>query len=479
MPHKRDGHLSTRSHPPTRHRFAALTLALSLVTGCLTPADDAVGLGETPQLIGGGEGPIIPEPGGVTFNSLTDRHANISFSCGSYEAAWHQLIRDTEGGWAEPVMSWIDCPTGYPRFYSDTSIQPGLRYCYTAIAYNDFYDAQSPTECATAPLDTVAPTAPSVSIGSITQGSFTVQLTDRSDNEGWFKVSVGLSNQTPALRQEIRRVERAHRGTGQVFTVPISGLVSDAAYVVVVEVGHDYAAMSVPTTVATRTLPYPPPTPSGLFEVSKTYDSITVGWENVSNESGYTIKAWRDTTLAKSMNVGKDVVRATLGGLTALTQYRLEVIATNAGGASSPSSPILVTTPAAPVINRESQVPLATADPPATGLLSYYGSFGPWFGEGYRNATLQGIDYVQNWPTQTGTILIRYNRPSSDCLDPALRRLVAPGQSLGPSDINFLFGTQSLANTIYLRGCPLFSNVPDFSAHTWRPAVKLRWTTQG
>ena len=90
--------------------------------------------------------------------------------------------------------------------------------------------------------------------------------------------------------------------------------------------------------------------PNGVEEVSRSPNSITVGWEEVDcllrngMITGYTAQAVRNGEVVGTTSVGGDARQATISGLESSTEYSVLVAAVNSAGIGPLSSPITVMT---------------------------------------------------------------------------------------------------------------------------------------
>ncbi len=95
--------------------------------------------------------------------------------------------------------------------------------------------------------------------------------------------------------------------------------------------------------------PSPPSTPTGLSATADSWSQVTVSWADVADETGYSLqRATGSGTFTTIANLGADVTSYVNTGLSGSTTYRYRVSASNAGGSSSYSTEVSVTTPAAP-----------------------------------------------------------------------------------------------------------------------------------
>ncbi|PLX31846.1 MAG: peptidase S8, partial [Ignavibacteria bacterium] len=96
------------------------------------------------------------------------------------------------------------------------------------------------------------------------------------------------------------------------------------------------------------TPPSPPAAPTGLTQTAATTSSVTLGWNDVSGESGYRVERDISGTWTQVGSTGADVTSFTESGLSAGTSYDYRVYAYNSGGNSGYSNTETATTSTPP-----------------------------------------------------------------------------------------------------------------------------------
>ncbi len=145
-------------------------------------------------------------------------------------------------------------------------------------------------------------------------------------------ITLSWTKSTGATAYKVQVDSGAVTTLGDVATHTFSGLSANTSYtlkVIASNSGGDSSAASV----SASTLPNAPAAPSGLQTSGITQTAITLEWTKSAGATGYKVQANSDTV----MTLG-DVATHTFSGLTANTQYTLEVIAFNSGGDSGATS---------------------------------------------------------------------------------------------------------------------------------------------
>lgn len=98
----------------------------------------------------------------------------------------------------------------------------------------------------------------------------------------------------------------------------------------------------------TVTPPPAPAAPTNLTQTGATTTSVTLGWDDVSGESGYRIERYISGSWSQVGSTGADVTTFTEGSLASATSYNYRVYAYNAGGNSGYSNTATATTQTPP-----------------------------------------------------------------------------------------------------------------------------------
>ncbi len=268
-------------------------------------------------------GTTVPAaPTGVAASGITQSAITLGWTK-STGATGYEVSGGTLTGWHV---------VGDVAAYTFTGLSADTEYSLEVRAKNASGTTAAPAVSATTLA--VPPAAPTgLTTSGITQSAITL---------GW----------TKSARATGYKVQ-ANSGTvvtlGDVAAYSFSGLTANTAYTLKVTAfnsgGDSSAASSSATTLASP--PPAPAAPTGLTTSGITHNSITLGWTKSTGATAYKVRkdsgdSW--TTLG-------DVAAYVFTGLSANTQYTLEVLASNSGGdssAASTSATTLASPPPAP-----------------------------------------------------------------------------------------------------------------------------------
>lgn len=459
----------TRPHPVTAaRRLAAFFLISTSFAACTDQAFDPEFTGSTGEVSlaivdPNDTSPIEPPPRAFHFHALTSSTINYSFTCGAH-ATHHDVLRRSGDGTVVNVAYLSICPGQF--FLQDNQVQPGTEYCYWVIGSNSEQAAASDESCITSPLDFDAPALPAGAVVDVTQTSATLRFTDTATNEGGFRISFQSGNGPFTLVQTFLRADRADRGTGDVFTVPRTGLTRDTAYAFNVEVFHDFAPVAAQQLFRFTTLPDLPTTPGNFRVTGKTSTTLSLAWTDALYESNY--------FLSKTAGIGQldrvipaNSTSITLSDLYPSSRYCFKLRAQNRAG-NAETTEVCDTTLSGP----QAFDIFLSPDPPLTGILSFVGRVGP-----LTNFVLNSLEVraAANHPQMTTFTFIPPGAPGEACLDPSRRVVVAIGGSLTGAGMTKIYGstTLSITNGVFIRGCA----GPDTLPVTIRPIITAHTTT--
>ena len=203
--------------------------------------------------------------------------------------------------------------------YTFSGLTANTAYTLQVAASNSGGDS-SPAAASASTLPN-APAAPTgLQTSGITQSAITLTWT-KSAGATAYKVRTGTSGAFTTL--------------GDVATYTFSGLTANTAYTLQVAASNS-GGDSSPAAASATTLTAPaaaPAAPTGLTTSGITHNSITLTWTKSAGATAYKVRtgtsgAW--TTLG-------DVATYAFSGLSADTQYTLQVSASNSSGDSSPA----------------------------------------------------------------------------------------------------------------------------------------------
>ena len=211
--------------------------------------------------------------------------------------------------------------------YNFTGLTADTQYTLQVLASNAGGDSSATSVNArTLPN---APAAPTGLSSSSTKTSITLSWT-KSPGATAYKVRKDSSDSWTTL--------------SDVATYNFTSLTVDTAYTLEVRASNS-GGESTSATLSARTLPNAPATPTGLNTGTITQTSIVLTWTKATGATAYKVRK----SSSDSWTTLGDVATYTFSGLTANTQYTLEVLANNAGGDSAAASASASTLPNAPV----------------------------------------------------------------------------------------------------------------------------------
>ncbi|MDE2946147.1 MAG: fibronectin type III domain-containing protein [Chloroflexota bacterium] len=256
-----------------------------------------------------------PAPAGLTTSGITQSAITLTWS-----AAARAVSYEVQGG---THTSWHS--VGAALTYEFTGLTADTAYTLKVRAKNT---GGVSAEATTSPSPKTLPNAPAApgdfAASGVTQTAITVTWTKSTGATG-YKVQVGSGTVTTL---------------GNVATYTFSGLDAGTSYTLKVSAtnaGGDSTAKDI--TVVTV-----PPDPTGLSTSGITQTGVTLSWTKSTKATGYKVR--KDS--GDSWTVLGDVATYVFTGLTADTEYDLEVLASNSSGDSDPAMVSVTTLPNAP-----------------------------------------------------------------------------------------------------------------------------------
>nr|WP_239140327.1 glycoside hydrolase family 9 protein [Plantactinospora endophytica] len=196
--------------------------------------------------------------------------------------------------------------------------------------------------------DTTAPGAPGTPTASaVTATGATLSWTAATDNVGVTGYDVYREDGTTDVLL----------GSAATPTFAVTGLTAETAYqfyVVARDAAGNRSAASAPVSVTTRPAgsgdTTPPGTPTGLTASAVTATGATLTWTASTDNVGVTgYRVYREAGTTDALLGSPNTPTFAVTGLTAGTAYQFYVVAVDAAGnVSAASTPVSVTTPAAP-----------------------------------------------------------------------------------------------------------------------------------
>jgi hypothetical protein len=280
----------------------------------------------------------IAAPSNLTATPVSTTQINLAWVDNSNNELGFRIERSVDGGntWSQIA----DVGAGVGSF-SDVTVVAGATYSYRVYAYN----ASATSDYSNTATATTVPLAPA-------SASATAIAFDKID-VSWSDVSGETSF----------RIERSPNGSTnwvQVGTTAVNvtlfhdtGLTGNTTYyyrIFAVNAGGS----SAPSPIASATTPalLAPTAPTNLRSTAATRNSITLAWnDNSNNETGFRIERSTNggATWTTAGTVGANVTTYRATGLKRLTTYTFRVAAYNAVGSSYSNTLTVSTTRSLPV----------------------------------------------------------------------------------------------------------------------------------
>ncbi len=248
-------------------------------------------------------------PTGLTTSGITQTSITLNWTKPAGAASYE--VRRGSGNWSD---------VGDVASYAFTGLTADTQYSLQVRAKN-----AGGTSAAASLNARTLPTAPGPPTGlttsGITQTSITLNWTKPAGATG-YKVRTGTTGAFTTL--------------SDVATYTFTGLTANTAYTLQVRASNAGGDSSVAQTTATTNNVPPPPVPAAPTSLTTsgiTQTSITLSWTKSTGAASYEVRRGSGTWTALG-----DVASYAFTGLTANTQYSLQVRAKNAGGTSTAAS---------------------------------------------------------------------------------------------------------------------------------------------
>ncbi|MXX51770.1 MAG: hypothetical protein F4Z39_12290, partial [Chloroflexi bacterium] len=264
---------------------------------------------------------LVSAPTSLSTSDISQTEITLSWTK-STGATTHR-VRKASGD------SWTDA--GDVNTYTFTNLTADTEYTLEVVGSNSNGDsATASVTVSTLPNAPATPTA--LTTGGITQTSITLSWT-KSPGATYYKVRVGTTGNFTTL--------------ADISTYTFTSLSASTAYTLQVVAGNSGGESSPAQTSATTNDVPPPPAPAAptLLNTSGiTQSAITLNWTKSNTATAYKVRKDSDD----SWTILEDVATYEFTGLSADTDYTLEVVASNAGGDSAAVSIDASTLPNAP-----------------------------------------------------------------------------------------------------------------------------------
>ncbi|MDE2637430.1 MAG: fibronectin type III domain-containing protein, partial [Chloroflexota bacterium] len=226
--------------------------------------------------------------------------------------------------------AWVD--SGGDLEHSFTGLDPDTSYRLRARAKTSAANScsASATAVSTLPDPPAAPTSASIDYLDSTQTAIILAWT-KAEGATDYQVNGGALTEWTSV--------------GDVATYTFAGLTADTEYTVQLRASNS-GGTSAAVQATGRTLPNAPAAPADLAVSARTQTTITITWTKSAGADSY--EAYGGTKKLPTVNDIGDVATYTFSGLTADTQYTLQVRALNDGGYSSNAQVVTRTLPNAP-----------------------------------------------------------------------------------------------------------------------------------
>jgi FtsP/CotA-like multicopper oxidase with cupredoxin domain len=282
-------------------------------------------------------GVLSEAPSNLSASNVTATTLTLNWQDNSTNEDGFRIERATDVGFTQNAVQFTVLTD--VTFYDDSGLTPNTTYYYHILAFNAVGDSPWSVPLSVTTLD-VAPSAPStLTADNITVSSLILHWQDNSGNETGFRIERATSND---FLQNFTSFSVA----ANVTLYSDDGLTQSTTYYYRVY-AFNSAGDSLPSptlTISTANPTTPPARPTNLTAVNITRTSLTLTWQdNSDNEDGFTIQRATNqgfTQNVVSFSVGANVNSFNDSGLTRNTRYYYRVRAFNVIG-NSQWSPVL------------------------------------------------------------------------------------------------------------------------------------------
>ncbi|MFT3891907.1 MAG: fibronectin type III domain-containing protein [Anaerolineales bacterium] len=234
-------------------------------------------------------------PSALSAVAVNTNRVDLTWTDNSGNETGFTIERALVTGGVTGAFTAIDGVGANVTTYTDPTVLPSTTYAYRIFAYNTA--GNSPySNVATVTTPEAGPTAPSNLTATLLSNPVRAQLswTDNSNNENLFQVWRSTNNGAFTMIGTVTRTNTQRTATGGTVTFINNNLTAGTTYtyyVVAVNTVPTPDTFSVPSNTASVTLPAAPAAPSNLRVTGATRNSISLAWnDNSNNETGFEIQ---------------------------------------------------------------------------------------------------------------------------------------------------------------------------------------------
>lgn len=285
----------------------------------------------------------IKAPSNLQFTNVTDTSVRLSWKDNSSNETMFKIMVSQDSGktWTHGYSTGMNTPS-----YTVEKLNPGREYRFQIIACNDkACSLPSNTVVVTTASPKLPPNAPTnLEAFEVDTDSVQLEWQDNSKDETGFKIMV--STDGGASWKE------GYSTAANTISYNVGNLKHSTEYQFRV-IACNNSGCSLPSNtvvVTTSTLPQPPAAPSGLEATDVQINSISLSWEdNSEDETGFQVYMSSDGNNWNLVGeTGTDETYLEVGELQGGTRYSFKVVAFNENGTSLESNLLNVTTQSPP-----------------------------------------------------------------------------------------------------------------------------------
>ena len=283
--------------------------------------------------------PLPPSaPLSLALTVISSSQINLAWTDTSSNESGFKIERSTDG----TTFAVVFTTAANITTYQNTGLNQATLYYYRVRATNAGGDssASNVSSATTLPTPPISPNQLQTTAAS----SSTINLAwnDRSNNETGFKIERSLDGTT---------FTEIFVAAANATSYSNTGLSPATRYYYRVRATNVGGDSNYSNTDNTTTLPLPPAPPSAVSFSNITQTTVTVRWQdNSNNETGFKVERSTDSATWSQVGAttGPNVVSFNDSGLSPSSVYYYRVRATNTGGDSQPSNAATLQTPPNP-----------------------------------------------------------------------------------------------------------------------------------